>query len=300
MDSESLRNELLTSQWSGFSPGNISYTGGNVGIGTNNPVSTLYVSGTVGTITNLGQGVTSSFSLNDSGTKTLWFVLNSGSGAYNGLSQTGDSLFLSGAATSINTGTLSIVPWNNGYVGVRIGSTSNIVTVASNLTSFLSNTGSTAMTIQNGYINYGLTYKYNIFWATSTWSYSTTGSGSFTSLWSFSYTLPQASYVDVSIHGHWQCSTVGGLSYIMVSVDGLNPLSNSTIYDSYTAGVTPGQNGAFHDYYTYGWQGYAHTLHIKLPAGSHSFGLGVLPYNGYTYYYNGGGITLTVIPVSYL
>ena len=33
MDSEPLRNELLTSQWYGISPGNINYTGGNVGIG---------------------------------------------------------------------------------------------------------------------------------------------------------------------------------------------------------------------------------------------------------------------------
>ena len=46
MDSETLRNELLTSQWYGFSPGNIVYTGGNVGIGTNNPVATLQVGGT--------------------------------------------------------------------------------------------------------------------------------------------------------------------------------------------------------------------------------------------------------------
>ena len=41
MDAETLRNELLTSQWYGFSPGNIGYTGGNVGIGTNNPVYAL-------------------------------------------------------------------------------------------------------------------------------------------------------------------------------------------------------------------------------------------------------------------
>ena len=45
MDSEPLRNELLTSQWYGISPGNISYTGGNVGIGTNNPVYKFNVDG---------------------------------------------------------------------------------------------------------------------------------------------------------------------------------------------------------------------------------------------------------------
>jgi len=63
MDSETLRNELLTSQWSGFSPGNISYTGGNVnvtntltagnvGIGTTGPGYPLEVNDiTTGLIT---------------------------------------------------------------------------------------------------------------------------------------------------------------------------------------------------------------------------------------------------------
>ena len=43
MDSETLRNELLTSQWYGISPGNISYTGGNVGIGVATPTAPLQV-----------------------------------------------------------------------------------------------------------------------------------------------------------------------------------------------------------------------------------------------------------------
>lgn len=43
MDSEPLRNELLTSQWTGISPGNIYYSGGNVGIGTITPVSPLQI-----------------------------------------------------------------------------------------------------------------------------------------------------------------------------------------------------------------------------------------------------------------
>jgi hypothetical protein len=41
MDAETLRNEFL--QWQGGTPGNISYVGGNVGIGTNNPVSPLQI-----------------------------------------------------------------------------------------------------------------------------------------------------------------------------------------------------------------------------------------------------------------
>ena len=43
MDGEPLRNELLTSQWGGIAPGNISYTGGNVGIGTIAPQAALDV-----------------------------------------------------------------------------------------------------------------------------------------------------------------------------------------------------------------------------------------------------------------
>ena len=65
MDSETLRNELLTSQWYGISPGNISYTGGNVGIGTNNPVYTLDVSG----IVRAGSTVSSSIYLTNSEVK---------------------------------------------------------------------------------------------------------------------------------------------------------------------------------------------------------------------------------------
>jgi hypothetical protein len=59
MDSETLRNELLTSQWYGISPGNINYTGGNVGIGTINPVTPLQVIGNISTTGNIGIGSTS-------------------------------------------------------------------------------------------------------------------------------------------------------------------------------------------------------------------------------------------------
>lgn len=45
MDGEPLRNELLTSQWGGISPGLIYYTGGNVGIGTLSPNAPLNIWG---------------------------------------------------------------------------------------------------------------------------------------------------------------------------------------------------------------------------------------------------------------
>jgi len=45
MDGEYVRNELLTSQWSGMAPGSISYTGGNVGIGTTVTPKILTVNG---------------------------------------------------------------------------------------------------------------------------------------------------------------------------------------------------------------------------------------------------------------
>ena len=56
---------MLTSQWYGISPGNISYTGGNVGIGTNNPIYTFDVLG----IVRAGSTVSSSIYLTNSEVK---------------------------------------------------------------------------------------------------------------------------------------------------------------------------------------------------------------------------------------
>lgn len=84
MDSETLRNELLTSQWYGISPGNISYTGGNVGIGVATPSAPLHVTSTVG---GAGIVVGPTAPYTTSGGQFSLAVLNDGltSGQYNAI-----------------------------------------------------------------------------------------------------------------------------------------------------------------------------------------------------------------------
>jgi hypothetical protein len=162
-----------------------------------------------------------------------------------------------------------------------------------------STTGTERMRITaGGNVSYSTTYKQNVFYAPPNWSYSTS-STSWQQLWSFSYTLSQASYVTVSVQGHWQHSSVGGYSYIQPLIDGNSPVAVTSYFDSWTAGASGGSGGTFHDYWYAGWQGFACTVNVKLSAGSHTFGLGMNGSGG-TIYANGAGISLTAIPINWL
>jgi hypothetical protein len=156
------------------------------------------------------------------------------------------------------------------------------------------------MTISStGYISYPTTYKYNIFYAPPNWSYGTSATG-WQQLWSFSYTLPQTSYVTVSMQGHWQASAVNMWAYIAPLIGGNSVPAVSSYFDSWTAGASVGNGGTFHDYWSgYGWQGFSCTFNVKLTAGTYTFGQGISQSGG-TVYVNGSGITLHVIPVNYL
>jgi hypothetical protein len=105
--------------------------------------------------TAFGQSVNSTLTLVD-GTRSLNFDINAGAVNYNGITAAGDQLIW-GTAGSINTGTLTIAPHNTGTVGVRIGSTANTVTIASNVTTFQSNGAATVMTLANGNVGIGTT-----------------------------------------------------------------------------------------------------------------------------------------------
>ena len=149
-----------------------------------------------------------------------------------------------------------------------------------------------------GYVNNALTYKYNIFYAPPNWGYSTTSTG-WVQLWSFSYSLPVASYVTVSVQGHWQASGAGMWAYIGPLIDGNAVPGQSGYFDSFTAGASASSGGYFHDYWYAGWQGFSCTFNVKLAAGSHTFGQGISQSGG-TVYANGSAITLKVIPINYL
>jgi hypothetical protein len=102
-----------------------------------------------------GQSASSTLSLID-GTRSFNFVVNAGAGNYNSITAAGDQLIW-GSAGSINTGTLTIAPHNQGTVGLRIGSTANTVLIASNVTTFQSNGAAAVMTLTNGNVGIGTT-----------------------------------------------------------------------------------------------------------------------------------------------
>jgi len=162
------------------------------------------------------------------------------------------------------------------------------------------------MRIQNnGYITYGSTYKYNLFYAPPNWSYATSTVNQWVSLWSFSFSLSVASYVDIGASGHWLNSVTGNSVYIGIGVDGNAPAATSSYFDNYTLGSAStygaGIGGTFFDTNASSawWQGYTHTTRVKLGAGSHTAALWCYGYSG-TYTFNGGGMSLLVTPINYL
>jgi hypothetical protein len=88
------------------------------------------------------------------GTRSLNFNVNAGTAVYNGITAAGDQLIWS-TAGSVDTGTLTIAPHSTGTLGMRIGSTANTVTIASNVTTFQSNGAATVMTLTNGRVSIG-------------------------------------------------------------------------------------------------------------------------------------------------
>jgi hypothetical protein len=156
-----------------------------------------------------------------------------------------------------------------------------------------------------GYVNHASTYKYNMFYAPPNWSYSTSTINQWVSIWSFSFSLSVASYVDVGVSGHWINSAAGNNVYIGIGVDGNAPADTPSYFDNYTLGSVstygPGIGSTFFDTCANSswWQGYTHTTRVKLAAGSHTAALRCWGYGG-TYTFNGGGMSLLVIPVNYL
>ena len=144
----------IGSQWTGTST---LYFVGNVGINTTSVANPLTVGGSTVISTAFGSTATSTtLNLSDSATRNLSFILNATAGTYNQITAAGDTLLWYGGNAQ-NTGVITIAPWNSGYLGLRLGTSSNTCTIYSNVTSFVSNTNSTAMTIVNGNVGIGTT-----------------------------------------------------------------------------------------------------------------------------------------------
>ena len=121
---------------------------GNVGIGTASPGVPLAVYATTGLNSIIGYFADSVYG-------SFNFVLNTGVGAYNSFTQTGDALLYVTKGT-INTGCITIAPHNSGAIGIRIASTANTFSAGANTHSFVSNSSGTAMMTILGNGNVGI------------------------------------------------------------------------------------------------------------------------------------------------
>ena len=132
----------------GVTASQISINSTGVGIGTTNPGSPLAVYATTSQSSIIG-------SFTDSVYGSFNFSLNTGGGAYNGLTAAGDALLFVTKGT-INTGCITIAPHNSGAVGIRIASTANTFSAGANTYSFVSNSSGTAMMTILGNGNVGI------------------------------------------------------------------------------------------------------------------------------------------------
>jgi microcystin-dependent protein len=140
-------------------------------------------------------------------------------------------------------------------------------------------------------------YKSNVFYAPPNWSYSTTTTGSWVQLWSFTYTAPVEGYATISVAGHWSHGTNGMAPYLAPMING-NSIHQSVLYDAYTIGGAMIYGGTVHQYYynTSVWWGFSQTANVKLSAATHTIGMGVFSGTAGTLSVNGAGITLNFYP----
>jgi len=284
-----IQNHLNTA-WNTTYPILLNPNGGSVGIGTTSPASVLSVQGGAasgrtdfyGDAIEIGAGRTA-----DGATLIDFHTAEATYGDYSARILRNSAA--NGSLTFYNRGT-GEMQFVNQEAGGMVWYTS----------------GAERMRIaQGGAISYGTTYKYNTFYASPNWSYSTSTLSTWVSLWSFSFSLSVASYVDIGATGHWLNTAAGNAAYIGIGVDGNAPAATSSYFDNYTLGSAsvygPGLGSTFYDTCANSawWQGYTHTTRVKLAAGSHTASLWCWGYGG-TYYFNGGGMSLQVTPVSYL
>ena len=148
-------------------------------------------------------------------------------------------------------------------------------------------------------VYFGHTDKFNLFYAPSAWSYSTT-STSETNLWTFTVSIPQDGYLIVSSNGHWSNDTANKWVYAKIGVDSADPADTSGFYDSFTGGGASTNGGDFHGYKdsSVSWQDFNWSGTLKVSAGTRTICMRV-KVSGGTFSLNGAAVNMLYIPKNY-
>ena len=148
-------------------------------------------------------------------------------------------------------------------------------------------------------VYFGHTDKFNLFYAPSAWSYSTT-STSETNLWTFTVSIPQDGYLIVSSNGHWSNNTANQWVYAKIGVDSADPADTSGFYDSFTGGGASTNGGDFHGYKdsSVSWQDFNWSGTLKVSAGTRTICMRV-KVSGGTFSLNGAAVNMLYIPKNY-
>jgi hypothetical protein len=148
-------------------------------------------------------------------------------------------------------------------------------------------------------VYFGHTDKFNLFYAPTNWSYSTT-STSETNLWTFDVSIPQDGYLIVSSNGHWSNDTANKWVYAKIGVDSADPADTSGFYDSFTGGGASTNGGDFHGYKdsSVSWQDFNWSGTLKVSAGTRTICMRV-KVSGGTLSLNGTAVNMLYIPKNY-
>jgi hypothetical protein len=148
-------------------------------------------------------------------------------------------------------------------------------------------------------VYFGHTDKFNLFYAPSAWSYSSSSTTD-TNLWTFSVSIPQEGYLIVNANGHWSNNTANTWFYGKIGVDSADPADTSGFYDNYTVGGSASHGGDFHAYKdsSVSWQDFNWSGTFKVAAGTRTICMRVRVSGG-TLSLNGTAVNMLYIPKNY-
>jgi hypothetical protein len=151
----------------------------------------------------------------------------------------------------------------------------------------------------SGKVNFAYTEKFNLFYAPSAWSYSTSSTTD-VNLWTFTVSIPQEGYLIASVNGHWNHTIANSAIYASIGVDSNDPADTGGFYDNYTMGGASTHGGNFHGYKdsSTSWQDMNWSGTFKVAAGTRTICMRLRTFAG-TASVNGAAINMVYIPKNY-